>query len=200
MAAAQWNRQAWVWLTDDRLTVPVEPPVSQAHACDAGGHRQDLIPSGASLPTDHLYPLLHRKATMARLQIDPSTSVDTDSIVKVEFHDDESSPLSQRADLFVIREAALELAVPTKVDSIPVLQTLRQVIGSDTGHTGWIRIRGSETVRSRSDAYVNLQKVRTMKFGTAANGEIAELRAEHGITLGEVNVSALQQLRGLGVF
>jgi hypothetical protein len=133
---------------------------------------------------------------MALLDIDESTRVDTDTVATIEFRHDPSSPLFERADLFLVRGSELALAVPNTINSIPVLQKLREVVGDGTGRTGWVRIRKEGTTGDRADSYANLNNICRAKFGRASDGEIARLEASAGIPVGEVHLpGALEAVR-----
>src|SRR5262249_38965860 len=120
--------------------------------------------------------------------------IDLDDVVKVAFV--ASSPLGQRADLLVARGGKLALAASGKLDSIPTLQALREIIGNGTGDTGWVRVREEGATGDRQDAYANLDTVRRVEFGNAVDGAIARLEAKNGIRIGEVHLpAALKTLR-----
>src|SRR5262245_41297928 len=114
---------------------------------------------------------------MALLDIDENTRLDTDTVTTIEFRHDPSSPLLERADLFLVRGSGLALAVPNKVNTIQVLQKLRELVGDGTGRTGWVRIRKEGATSDSTDSYANLKNIRTATFDRAADGEIARLEA-----------------------
>jgi len=134
---------------------------------------------------------------MPVLQTD-STQVDSNDLVKVEFKTDPSAPLGERADLLVLEGPTPVLATLESVTSIPALQGLRALVGGGTGDTGWVRVRTSGAVGRSEDSYVNLSKVRKAEFASALDGEVARLKAENEIELGEAHhPAALKKVRDL---
>jgi hypothetical protein len=132
------------------------------------------------------------------IQVTPGEQVNTDDLVKVEYQDDQSAPLGQRADLLVVRDRQLHPAVTEKVTTIAALQQLRATIGDGTGSTRWVRVRQEGTIGDNEDSYVNLDKVRQVELSSAADGAIARLRVEGDADVGQVHhPAALQKVRDL---
>jgi hypothetical protein len=137
---------------------------------------------------------------MPVLDVGAARSVDSDDLVKIEFAPDDASILKQRADLFVLQGDELVLTGPERIDSIPALQRLRELVGDGSGPTGWVRVRREGETGDRRDAYVSLAKIRQADFAEAPDGAIARVRVDQGIPVGEVHLPAAVQAVRLAVF
>jgi hypothetical protein len=117
-------------------------------------------------------------------------------VVKVAFEKDASSPLGERADLLVAHGGKLALAVSGKVDNIPTLQALREIVGNGTGDTRWVRVREEGATGDGQDAYAELGHGATRGIRKRGGRAIARLEAKNGIRIGEVHLpAALKTLR-----
>jgi hypothetical protein len=135
---------------------------------------------------------------MTILDIDASTKVDLAEVVTIEFKEDASRPLGERADLAVARGGTHASVTTVTVDSIPALQVLRQAVGNGTGDTRWVRIRREGTTGDHQDSYANLDAVGGVDYAAAADGTIAKLRTNSGAAVGEVHLpAALEAVRKL---
>lgn len=134
---------------------------------------------------------------MTVLKIDAATKIDLADVVTIDFQEDASSPLGERAELLMSREGRLVPAAETRIDSIPSLQLLREAIGNGTGETRWVRIRQEGTTGDHADAYANLDAVGDVAYGTGPDGPVARLHTTTGIPIGEVHLpAALEAVRG----
>jgi hypothetical protein len=137
--------------------------------------------------------------SMPVLEIDASTKIDLADVVTIDFLEDASRPLGERADLSVARGGTHATVTTVTVDSIPALQVLRQAVGNGTGDTRWVRIRREGTTGDHQDSYANLDAVGGVDYAKAGDGTVARLRTSSGAAVGEVHLpAALEAVRKRG--
>lgn len=111
---------------------------------------------------------------MSDVPIDSGGSVNLDSVLKVEFATAYNPPINARAFLDGV-----------SVSPIAALNTIREVVGSGEGKTGWVKVREPGASRAMQDVYVQLSKVDSVLYINSEDGEIAVLKKGNEV-LGEV--------------
>jgi hypothetical protein len=113
---------------------------------------------------------------MATVADDMGGNVDTGDSALVEFVAS-GNPLSPK-------KAVLDGGAT--ISSIEGVNTVRAEIGNGSGSTGWVLVRDVGSTGEDHDAYVQLSKIESVVYSTAAaGGQIAVLK-KAGASLGEV--------------